>query len=91
MTCCRPPVVDHDDGRCWANITVDDVIDVIREEGEHRFMGRGPPKTNMFAPVLASARRPCTVAGQPRDCISGVMGDRAIRGDPDQRWSRWRC
>jgi magnesium transporter len=52
------PVVD-DDGRLLGRITVDDVIDVIREEGEHQFMGRAglSEEEDMFAPVLASTRR----------------------------------
>ena len=52
------PVVDHD-GRLLGRITVDDVIDVIREEGEHQFMGRAglSEDEDMFAPVLASTRR----------------------------------
>lgn len=52
------PVVD-DDGKLLGRITVDDVIDVIREEGEHQFMGRAglSEDEDMFAPVLASARR----------------------------------
>ena len=52
------PVVD-DAGRLLGRITVDDVIDVIREEGEHQFMGRAglSEEEDMFAPVLASARR----------------------------------
>ncbi|MCB1725458.1 MAG: magnesium transporter [Chromatiaceae bacterium] len=52
------PVVDAD-GRLLGRITVDDVIDVIREEGEHQFMGRAglSEEEDMFAPVLASTRR----------------------------------
>ena len=52
------PVVDSD-GRLLGRITVDDVIDVIREEGEHQFMGQAglSEEEDMFAPVLASARR----------------------------------
>jgi len=52
------PVVD-DEGRLLGRITVDDVIDVIREEGEHQFMGRAglSEEEDMFAPVLASTRR----------------------------------
>ena len=51
------PVVDHDG--LLGRITVDDVIDVIREEGEHQFMGRAglSEDEDMFAPVLASTRR----------------------------------
>jgi magnesium transporter len=52
------PVVD-DDGNVLGRITVDDVMDVIREEAEHQFMGQaGLSETeDMFAPVLLSARR----------------------------------
>jgi magnesium transporter len=52
------PVTD-DDGRVLGRITVDDVMDVIREEAEHQFMGQaGLSETeDMFAPVLLSARR----------------------------------
>ena len=52
------PVID-DNGRLLGRITVDDVIDVIREEGEHQFMGQAglSEEEDMFAPVLASTRR----------------------------------
>ncbi len=52
------PVTDED-GRVLGRITVDDVMDVIREEAEHQFMGQaGLSETeDMFAPVLLSARR----------------------------------
>ena len=52
------PVTD-DGGRVLGRITVDDVMDVIREEAEHQFMGQaGLSETDdMFAPVLLSARR----------------------------------
>ena len=52
------PVVDSD-GRLLGRITVDDVIDVIREEGEHQFMGHAglSEEEDMFAPVLKSTRR----------------------------------
>jgi magnesium transporter len=52
------PVV-NEEGRLLGRITVDDVIDVIREEGEHQFMGRAglSEEEDMFAPVLASTRR----------------------------------
>ena len=51
-------VVDAD-GKLLGRITVDDVLDVIREEGEHQFMGRAglSEEEDMFAPVLISARR----------------------------------
>jgi magnesium transporter len=52
------PVVDNE-GHLLGRITVDDVIDVIREEGEHQFMGGAglSEEEDMFAPVLASTRR----------------------------------
>jgi magnesium transporter len=52
------PVIDED-GHVLGRITVDDVMDLIREEAEHQFMGQaGLSETeDMFAPVLLSARR----------------------------------
>lgn len=52
------PVVDKD-GHLLGRITIDDVVDVIREEGEHQFMGQAglSEEEDMFAPVLASTRR----------------------------------
>jgi magnesium transporter len=52
------PVVDED-GKLLGRITVDDVVDVIREEGEHHFMGQAglSAEEDMFAPVTVSARR----------------------------------
>ncbi len=52
------PVIDGE-GRLIGRITIDDVVDVIREEGEHQFMGQAglSEDEDMFAPVLVSARR----------------------------------
>jgi magnesium transporter len=52
------PVVDEE-GNLLGRITVDDVVDVIREEGEHVFMGQAglSEDEDMFAPVLVSAQR----------------------------------
>jgi magnesium transporter len=52
------PVVD-DAGHLLGRITIDDVVDVIREEGEHQLMGSAGLSENedMFAPVVASSRR----------------------------------
>lgn len=52
------PVVDEE-GTLLGRITVDDVLDVIREEADHQFLGQaGLSETeDMFAPVLLSARR----------------------------------
>jgi magnesium transporter len=52
------PVI-NDDGMLIGRITIDDVVDVIREEGEHQFMGQAglSEDEDMFAPVLISAQR----------------------------------
>ncbi len=52
------PVVDKD-GKLLGRITVDDVLDFIREEGEHQFMGQAglSEEEDMFAPVVDSAQR----------------------------------
>jgi len=52
------PVADAQ-GHLLGRITVDDVVDVIREEGEHQFMGQAglSEDEDMFAPVLSSTRR----------------------------------
>lgn len=52
------PVVD-DNGKLLGRITIDDVVDIIREEGEHAFMGQAglSEEEDMFAPVLISAKR----------------------------------
>ncbi len=52
------PVVDAE-GRLLGRITVDDVVDVIREESERSLMNMAglDEEDDMFAPVLTSARR----------------------------------
>lgn len=52
------PVVD-DEGRLLGRITVDDVVDVIRDEAEHSLMSMAglDEEEDMFAPVFTSARR----------------------------------
>jgi len=52
------PVVDTD-GRLLGRITVDDVMDVIREESERSLMHAAglDKEVDMFAPVLTSTRR----------------------------------
>lgn len=52
------PVID-DDFRVLGRITVDDVVDVIRDEAEHSLMGAVglDEEDDMFAPVVKSAGR----------------------------------
>jgi magnesium transporter len=52
------PVVDAA-GVLLGRITIDDVVDVIRDLAEHSMMGMAglDEETDMFAPVLASSRR----------------------------------
>jgi magnesium transporter len=52
------PVID-DRGHLIGRITIDDVVDVIREEGEHSVMRRAglDEHVDLFAPVLSSAMR----------------------------------
>jgi magnesium transporter len=51
-------VVD-DDGKLLGRITIDDVVDVIREEADHSFMSMAglDEDSDIFAPALTSARR----------------------------------
>ena len=52
-------VVAPDDGRLLGRITIDDVVDVIRDEAEHSVMSMAglDEDADMFAPVVPSARR----------------------------------
>jgi magnesium transporter len=52
------PVID-DDGKLLGRITIDDVVDVIREEADHSFMSMAglDEEDDIFAPALVSARR----------------------------------
>ncbi len=52
------PVID-DNKRLIGRITIDDVVDIIREEGEHSMMSMAGMEEDedTFAPILKSARR----------------------------------
>ncbi|MDH5191653.1 MAG: magnesium transporter [Gammaproteobacteria bacterium] len=52
------PVVDSDN-KLLGRITIDDVVDVIREEADHSFMSMAGlnEEDDMFAPVIKSTRR----------------------------------
>lgn len=52
------PVVD-DNGKLLGRITIDDVVDVIRDEAEHSMMGMAGlnEEEDLFAPILSSVKR----------------------------------
>jgi len=52
------PVID-DDGKLIGQITIDDVVDVIREQADHEILGMAglDEEDDIFAPVITSARR----------------------------------
>ena len=52
------PVIDHE-GRLLGRITVDDVVDIIREEAEHSMMSMAglDDEADTFAPVIKSTQR----------------------------------
>ncbi|MCK9607374.1 MAG: magnesium transporter [Methylomonas sp.] len=52
------PVV-ADDGKVIGRITIDDIVDVIREEADHSLMGMAglTEEHDMFSPVMTSAKR----------------------------------
>lgn len=52
------PVVDEN-GKLLGRITIDDVVDVIRDEAEHSLMSMAglSEEDDMFAPVITSSRR----------------------------------
>jgi magnesium transporter len=52
------PVID-DGGKLLGQITVDDVVDVIREQADHEILGMAglDEEDDIFAPVITSARR----------------------------------
>lgn len=52
------PVIDSE-GKLLGRITIDDVVDVIRDKADHSFMGMAglSEEEDIFAPVIASSRR----------------------------------
>jgi len=52
------PVIDHD-GKLLGRITIDDVVDVIRDEADHSLMSMAglDEESDIFAPAILSARR----------------------------------
>ena len=52
------PVVDED-GKLLGRITIDDIVDVIREDADHSFMGMAglDEEDDTFAPVMKTAKR----------------------------------
>lgn len=50
------PVVDHE-GKLLGRITIDDVVDVIRDEADHSVMGMVGLEEDTFAPVMGATKR----------------------------------
>ena len=86
------PVVDAD-GHLLGRITVDDVMDVIREESERSLMQMAglDDEVDMFAPALISSRRRAVWLGI--NLVTAFMAAWVIGWfqPPCRRWSRWRC
>src|SRR5699024_6071633 len=71
------PVVDPD-GKLVGRITIDDVVDVIRDEAEQSIMSMAglDQEDDMFAPVLRSARRRATWMGT--SLFTAFLGAQAV-------------
>ncbi len=52
------PVIDHND-QFLGRVVIDDVVDIIREQGEHAFLGQAglDDEEDLFGPTLPSAKR----------------------------------
>ena len=75
-------VVDET-GCMLGRITIDDVVDVIRDEGEHDLMSMAgmDEHYDMFAPVLVTSRRRALWLGvNLATALAGLLGDRFVRG-----------
>ena len=76
------PVLDAA-GRLVGRITVDDVVDQIREDSDRTVMQMAglDQEADMFGPVLGGLAQPGRVAGhQPDHGLAGRRGDRPFRG-----------
>ena len=71
------PVVDEQ-GRLLGRITIDDVVDVIRDQGDHSLMGMAglSEEEDIFAPVVVSARRRTTWL---MPVVAGMGGNAGIQ------------
>ena len=68
-------------------ITIDDVVDVIRDEAEHSLMGAVglDEEDDMFAPAMRSAKPTCSLARhQSGDSVRGRLGRRPVPDDRGQ-------
>jgi len=72
------PVVD-DDNKLLGRITIDDVVDVIRDHADHSFMGMAglTEEEDLFAPVVKSTRRRLVWLGV--NLITAVLASYVIR------------
>lgn len=72
------PVVDEDN-KLLGRITIDDVVDVIRDKADHSFMGMAGlnEEEDLFAPVIKSTRRRLIWLGV--NLVTAIMASFVIR------------
>jgi len=72
------PVVDEDN-RLLGRITIDDVVDVIRDKADHSFMGMAGlnEEEDLFAPVIKSTQRRLVWLGV--NLITAILASAVIR------------
>lgn len=72
------PVIDEDN-KLLGRITIDDVVDVIRDKADHSFMGMAGlnEEEDLFAPVLKSTRRRLLWLGV--NLITAILASWVIR------------
>jgi hypothetical protein len=75
-------VVDED-GRLLGRITIDDVVDVIREEADHSLVSLGRlGEEDTFSPVISGRPATRSLAGhQSDDSAGGLFCDQPISGN----------
>ena len=86
-------MVDDDD-RLVGVLTFDDIVDVIEEEAEEdiKALGgvRGEEELSDSVWTIAKGRFPWLLANL-LTALSGLLGDRHVRGRDCRRWWRSRC
>ena len=87
------PVVDAEN-KLVGVITVDDVIDVIKDEATedvYRLAGVSDDDGVLTPPLRVAAAAAALAAGQPRHGVPGGVGRRPVHRTRSRRSSRWPC